>query len=332
METRGRALFNLIRMNWQEDHSLPVEDWQVEDYRSLPIEEIFKRLEVLGISLDESRFRAVAEAVSSPEELTEALWVDEENAEGFDKAYLLLFELWRRILPENQSLSVFCDHLDYLIDLYDQGNLINETSLQDALADLERILDQHVDQGENPHQIFEEISLYFAHDLKSFIYDYISDQIDRESFLYASEIYDAFEPFVHQEKWFEFLHIRLLANTDQEESNRLLAELIEDQKEDPDLEFLLDVARHLIHRGAIPYFIQTVKQTRHLIETEQDFQELLAITSQFYTLLDREEKAKKVKNILSVRQSIPLEKEIAPSDPDVEEFYQLVEDHDWSEA
>ncbi|NGX27785.1 MAG: hypothetical protein K940chlam6_01723, partial [Chlamydiae bacterium] len=31
METKGRALYNLIRMNWQEDSSLPVAQWQVED-------------------------------------------------------------------------------------------------------------------------------------------------------------------------------------------------------------------------------------------------------------------------------------------------------------
>lgn len=331
METRGRALYNLLRMNWQEDPTLPVEDWQIEDYRALATEELFERLEEFDIHLDESRFLEYVEAVASPEELIETLWVKEDSLD-FDKAYLLIFELWRRLAVENPSLSIFCDYLDGLIDLYDREALEDERALQDALADLERVLDEHVDQGGDPQEIFREITLYFAHDLESFLYDYISDKIDQELFVYASEVYDAFEPYIEKEKWFDFLQVRLLANTDQEEANQALSQLIEEQQKQPDLEFLLEIARYLIHRGTISYFIQIVLLTRSLLETEQDFQELLAITSQFYTLLDREEKAEKVKEMLKARSVFPLEKEIAENDKSVREFFELVEDHDWSEA
>jgi hypothetical protein len=121
METRGHALYNLIRMNWLEDPTLPVEPWQVEDYRLLPDEEIYSRLEKLGISIDQARFIEYALHFTSPEEMTETLWVDEE-LDNFDQAYLLIFELWRRFLPEKQSLSIFCDELDYLIDRYDEDS------------------------------------------------------------------------------------------------------------------------------------------------------------------------------------------------------------------
>ncbi|NGX27057.1 MAG: hypothetical protein K940chlam6_00984, partial [Chlamydiae bacterium] len=331
METKGRALYNLIRMNWQEDSSLPVAQWQVEDLRSLEVEELFAQLKTLGFVLDEERFLAYGEAVSSPEELTETLWTREDMTD-FDQVYLLLFELWRRLLPVKQSLSIFCDQLDYLIDLYDQDLLEDEKPIQDAISDLERILDEHVDQGGDPQQIFQEISLYCSHDLESFIYDFTSDQIDQGHSLYASEILDAFEPYIHEVKWFDFLHVRLIANTDIDEANSALASILEEQKEDPDFEFLLDIARFLIHHGAIPYFIKTVSYARPFLQTEQDFQELLAIASQFYRLLDREEKAEKVYEMLRSRQKIPLEKEIASSDKTVKEFFQLVKDLDRSEA
>ncbi len=331
METRGRALYNLIQMNWQEDPSLPVQDWQTADYRSLETEKLFQRLKSLGISLDEEHLLAYGESVSSPEELTETLWTYDDLTK-FDQVYLLLFELWRRLLPEKQSLSIFCDQLDYLIDLYDQDQLEDEELLQEAIADLERILDEHVDEGGDPKQVFIEISLYCAHDLESFIYDFISDQIDQENHLYASEILDAFESYFEEKKWFDFLHMRLIANADLDEANRILAGLLQSQSKQPDLEFLLDIARFLIHQGAIPYFIETVSKARPLIQAEQDFQELLAIATQFYRLLDREEKAEKVYEMLKGRQKIPLEKEIASSDKGVKEFFQLVKDLDWSEA
>ena len=37
MQIERRALYNLMRMNWQIDPSLPAEPWQVEDYRVFTI-------------------------------------------------------------------------------------------------------------------------------------------------------------------------------------------------------------------------------------------------------------------------------------------------------
>jgi len=318
-------------MNWQEDPSLPVADWQVEDYTSLDAQELFSRLKTIGLGLTQERFLQFSEAVASPEELIDTLWTQEDMS-GFDEAYLLIFELWRRFLPEKQSLSIFCDSLDELIDLYDQELLEDEEALPDAIADLELVLDEHVDQGGEPKEIFKEISLYCAHDLESFIYDFISALIDVKNNSYALELLEAFDPYTEDEKWFQFLQMRLLATTDQEEANALLSELLEEQEEEPEFEFLLDIARFLIHQGTVSYFMETVALTRYLIQTEQDFQELLAIASQFYRLLDKEEKAEKIFQILRTRQKIPLEREVSSSDKAVREFFALVEDLDRSEA
>lgn len=331
METRGRALYNLILMNWQEDPDLSLEPWQVEDYRSLSTTDIFKRLKALGIPLDEESFKSYADACASPEELTDTLFVEEE-LDQFDEVYLLVFELWRRFLPEKESLSIFCDELDHLINLYDHDQLENEESLNDAITELERILDENVDQGEDPQALFQEISLYCAHDLQSFIYDYSADQIDHEHLLQASEIIDGFAPYITDARWFEFLQYRLLAAADPDEGEIMLARILEEQNQSPDFELLLEIARCLVNQGEVANFLKVVKQAKNLIETEQDFQELLAITCEFYRLLDREEKSEKLFDILKQRQDIPLEQEIASNDKHFKEYFKLFEDLDRSEA
>jgi hypothetical protein len=92
-----KAYFNWIRLKWELDPAVPVEPWQVEDYRELSIETLFNRLSRLGLSLKEENFLMMAETYSSPEELTHELWPEKETEMP---VYLLLFELWRRLIPE----------------------------------------------------------------------------------------------------------------------------------------------------------------------------------------------------------------------------------------
>ena len=104
-----KALYNLIRFNVQEDGSIPHEPWAVEDLRPLPEETLFSRLGKLGIALDRARFVQFSEGCDTPEDLTDLLLDDAADEKMHDPIYLLLFELWRRFLPERPSLSIFCD-------------------------------------------------------------------------------------------------------------------------------------------------------------------------------------------------------------------------------
>lgn len=309
-----------------EDPSLPVEPWQVEDLRLLSEAELFKRLKGLDIDLTKKSFNEYAQSISSPEELVDALWVSEEVDERFDQAYLLLFELWRRLLPEKQSLSIFCDGLDHLLYLYDQGKIENEEVLQTALKDLETLLDENVDRGGDPQELFAEISNYCAHDLEAFIYDYTAEQIENGHSLYASELIDGFCQYVSDSKWFEFLRAALLFETDEEESRVLFERLFEHLHENPDLDLLIECARFLIKRGSPKLFLSAIKQARPLIETEQDFQEILALTSQFFRLLEREDVCKKLDPLLKQRQSYPLNQKIESGDPALSQYYKLLKD------
>lgn len=331
MTTNGRALFNIIRINWLEDPTLPVEKWQIEDLRTVSTEEILDRLHALHVGINKKYFVEYAETVSSPEELTEILCVEEMDPETYDKVYLLLFELWRRFLPERQSLSIFCDEIDFLIDAYDQGDHSKEESLQDALQELDGLLDEQVDQGRDPKQIFAEISEYCAHDLESFIYDYAAKQLEEDP-LYASELIDGFQPYVEDEKWFDFLQCCIMHETDTDEAENMFDRLLEQLQEEADLELLLEIANFLIDKGMMHVFLQTIRQARPLIKTEEQMQQLFGISSEFFRLLNHDDLQKEIHTLLKSREKKKLEAKISAKDQILEQFYSLFEDLDGSEV
>lgn len=314
MELRGRALFNLLRISWLEDPKIKVKPWQVEDYRSLPTDKLFSRLKELGIVLDEQGFAAYAESCDSPEDLVECLWVDEEDLDKQDASYLILFELWRRLLPHNQSLSIFCDELDQMIEQYDQGTLEDEESLQKALEDLEDILDESADLSGSPVKVFEDLSQFYAHDLHGFLYDYISDQIERGEETYASELINAFYEFIPDKKWFDLLKAWLFASMDVEELNRVAGRLLEELLDEPDLDLLLEIAKFLVHRGDVRLFMQAARHAIELLKTEEQFQQLLRLIAEYYRCLDKDDEEKYIHQLIQKRVKHDLRMPVDPSD------------------
>ena len=222
MELKGKALFNLLKISLQEEKPSGVLPWQVEDLKSLSIEELFSRLSKLSLILDEASFYLYAENCETPEELAECLCCDEEPlTERHDQIYLLVFEMWRRLIKEKFCLSIFCDELDHWIEMYDRGELIDEEPLQKALALLEDILDEAFHQASDPKHILKEVSSYCAHDLEQFLVDYIADQIVQKNEVYASELIDAFSDYASDLRRFKLLRASLVALSDLETANML---------------------------------------------------------------------------------------------------------------
>ncbi len=297
MELQTKALYNLLRLNHAEDPSLPCESWQIEDLRSVSLEALFERLKEAGLSLDGASFHGFAEECDSPESLAELLLVDLEEPESYDPLYLVLFELWRRLLPEKQSLSLFCDELDHQIWLFDAGQLESDEPVQDALANLIEILEEHVDAGAKPVETFATIGSYCAQDLFSFLVDYISELLDGGNELYASELIDHFFPYVQDDGWFSFLRIRLKAFTDPVKANQLLALLFE-RKEAITLDLLTEAIRFLVVYGEKPLFLTAVRLALPLLETRQEFEELRALSADYFRRRDREDLETAVSKLL----------------------------------
>ena len=325
MQIERRALYNLLRMNWQLDPNIDIEPWQIDNYRALPTERLFDLLRELHIDLDKYHFAAIADTCDTPEELTDYIIGDSiYKTSEKDRIYLILFELWRRIEPAKPCLSVFCDELDHQINLYDQGKISNLEALHDAIADLQAILDENVDQGVPAADVFESISLGCAHDVESFLYDFIAEQIDTSNFSYARELLEGLMPYVTDKKWFNFLNAQVIASTDIQEANNRLRVLVENNPE-PDLQFNLELLSFLAREGDHDLFVKLVIESIPLVEVEEDLHEILSTTSDFYHYLDREQDEHEVQEILSKRRLRAPEEPVKRDDPDIEKLIAMME-------
>lgn len=319
-----RALYNLLRMNWLSDPSIPCEQWQIADYRSFDLTSLFKGLKNLGVELDQESFLIYAEEVESPEELTDLLFETlHANPEQQDRAYLLLFEIWRRLLPEKVSLSFFCDELDHQIFLYDQDGS-NEEAIQDIIANLQTILDDNVDEGGSPSEVFASLCAASANDLESFLYDYIAEQIDTGNNTYAHELVEGFSNYLGKSKWFHLLKIHLQQKSDNKGAQEELKKIVQKAVKEEDLEFNLELLSFISQYGEKEEFTKLVKKTASLLKNENDFHELLNLCGDYFRFLDEDLKEQAILTILNHRSYLPPEQPIQENDPHLTELLKVI--------
>lgn len=320
-----RALYNLLRMNWLNNPGLSVEPWQIEDYRSLSMTELFSRLDAFHISLDRTSFIAHADECDSPEELTFHLIGDQScTIEIEDEIYLLVFELWRRLMVEKPSLSIICNDMDYYIYLYDSGKLDPSLELQGALSRFAVVLRENVDQGISAQEVMKLIATHCANDVEIFLYDYISDQIDEGNEIYAQELFDEFSPYLSNNKWFKLLELRLSNPIDGKIAKKVAATIIEDYLPENDLEFNLEFLSIMILVGDSTLFSLILRQTFPLLRIEENFQDLLSIVADYYRRTDKETEESCVQSLLNKRKSIPLDKMLQANDIALSVFAKLI--------
>jgi len=310
-------------MNWLHCPTLEVEDWQVEDYRILEMDVLFHRLGDKKIFLDKQSFQLFAENVDSPEDLTDELLLD-SNFDNVtqDEVYLVVFEIWRRLITEKKSLSIFLDELDHQIYLYDNGQIKNPESIQDAIEELSLILEENIDSGIDPNSIFESISASCANDIESFLYDFISEQIDNGNFIYATELLDDFNDFIPEIKWFDFLKARI---SDTSSANQTIRKLLQTHAKANDLEFNLELLSFVSKSGEHDLFINLVKKSIPLLELEEDFVDLGYLSIEYFERLDRDSQKLQLEKLFNNRSNILPEAKFLQNDPKIAEFLKICE-------
>lgn len=323
MDIAQKALYNSLRISWLQDQQISVEPWKVEDLRTLTLEELFTRLQKREVFLDRVTFKSHADQFDSPEEFTEWLISDEAlSPEEYDQTYLLLFELWRRLSPEKPSISILCDELDLQIFNYDQGDRDHIEALQDAINNLYSILEENVDRGIEPEEVFSAISEFCANDLEQFLYDYISDQIEAQAYDYANELIDQFSSFVIDKRWFDLLRARILNVTDIHQADEMIRHVFELNQEEPSLELNFDILSLLVQGGNFDFFVKVVMHTISLIENEEDLIELLHVAADFFRCLDQEEIESKIEALIQKREG--KEGLLSQQDSDLQYFKSLL--------
>lgn len=327
MEIERRALYNSLRMAWLLDPKIAVEQWQVEDYRALSSEQLFSKLKEKEIQLDKVSFQILSENFETPEDFTDDLIADSDvSPKTEDQIYLIVFELWRRIITDKPCLSVFCDELDHLIYQYDRGDLNLFKSIEDAIANLAVILDANVDEGVAPKDVFSMICKGCANDLETFLYDFITEQIELKNTLYAADLIESFSPYVLDVKWFDFLKGQIFADIDDDESHAIIIKLVAKAVQDKDIEFNLELLAFMIKKSNEKEFAHLVKQTSFLMEEEADFQDLLTVCIDYYHRIDKESKELAIQSILKKRIKKDFEDSFSPKDPDLKQFLNVIDD------
>lgn len=304
MKLKGRGLYNLLRLNAKIDKKLSVKAWQIADYRSYSLNDLLNGLKKLGIVLDEKSFMLYADQVFSPEELIDLLWDREEDILGYEKAYLFLFELWRRLRTGPPPISVFCDELDHLIERYDHKQLDDINALLNHLTKLEGILDDFVDVGGEIATALPSISAYCAHDVEKFLYDFILDLLLSKEDLTASELVDGFYEYVEDKRWFDLLRAELMYPADPEEARLMLRRLREGLKEESDKELLFDLLPIANRFQDTALFVSVFLQLFCEITFEEELHELLMLLSHLLKYEDRDEEAKNIDLLIEQRASL----------------------------
>lgn len=316
-----RALYHSLRMQWLHDSSLIVEPWQVADYRSLPLSTLFQALTPYQLSFDRTRFVQEAENYDTPEEMAEGI---EENLESDDKSrdylYLIIFELWRRLVPEKRSLSLFCDELDTQIQLYYLGQIENIELLEDAINSLLQLLQEQVDEGEELAHTFALFQESMASDLEAFLYDYISTLIDHKEYDYAEELIQGFQEAIEDVKWFVLLEVRLALAADPDQGHSMLHLVVREADDEKELDYQLELLALLVQAGEKQDFSLTIKRLVPLLQTEEDFQDLLTISEDYFHCIDHEKEAGQIHQLLTERSTRPLEAPFSSQDPAVRAF------------
>lgn len=291
----------------------------------MPLDTIFERLSFHDLNLDRHLFVDLTSEYDTPEEFTDAILADfDADTVTQDQVYLLVFELWRRLLPEKPCLSVFCDELDHQIHLYDAGQTKNPEDIQDVVANLQVVLDENTDEGADPLDVFESVCSGCANDIESFLYDYISDQIETDNLIYASDLLDGFNDYVRDVKWFDFLRARYIAFNDQAAANEYIPQLIQDAVEAPDLEFNLELLSFLVQGGGRAVFVDLVKKSLPLMRTEEDFQDLLTICVDFFHRLDCEKEETDLQKLMRKRTHLHQEGVVDAGDPHISELLTIL--------
>ena len=319
-----RVLYNSLRLHFQDDPDLDVEPWQVADYRHESVGSLIQQLGSFEIYLDPSSFVAYADSCESPEQLTDELLSDAKlEPEEADYIYLLIFELWRRLLPEKQTTTLFCDELDHQISHFDPDKLKSLEPLEDALANLQYLLNEEVDKGADPRELFENIKDSCANSIEDFLYDFIHFQIENNNHIFASEVLEGFNDYVDDPKWLALLKARLLVTTDPEEASLLVDNLLELTAEEQDIDFQIEFLTLLVQEGERDSFCRIVQTILDLLETEDELQDLLSLCEDYFHCLDDEENEEKIQAISSEREDIDLEESINPKDSHIAQLKSL---------
>ena len=247
MEFNGRGFYNTLLFSSSEVK----QKWQIEDYSIPSTSQLLERLKKLGIHLDNASLKGYMDNAESPEDLTDILCPEDEGHPDYEKAYLLIFELWKRLLPDKETLSIFCDKLDHLIHAYDSGEPVADEVVK-ALNDLLKLLESYNSSGLSQKESYETFSSYLAQDLEVFIYDFLCDLMEAGEKTLAFELIFGFYDFLHDKPALDLLKATINLIENPEDSESMFYNILEKIFDKKRHNLVLDAIYFTFESGFIP--------------------------------------------------------------------------------
>lgn len=222
-------------------------------------------------------------------------------------------------MPQKESLSIFADELDSLIQKYEATSGRNWAEIVPHLKQLVHILRENLSGVKNPSEVLEKLSRHFAYDLEGFIYDFIADLIDSSQEVLAEEFIELFFDYLTKPYWFNLLEY-YLKGADEERLENLSDLAIETK----DFEFSLEVL-HVLKEEESDRFFPLLSHTVDFSKEEADFVELLTVAQEFFEEKDRLREMMEIKKILDSRSQIDEKRRLHPQDAACSHFKKIVE-------
>ncbi len=325
MQLQRKAVYNLLQINLDRIESgelkiADLEPWQLENYRQQSTDDLLARLSHLGLAFDDRDFLKRASSFEEPEEMVDAVAASDDPREK-DHLFLVLFELWRRLIPERRTLSIFCDELDYQMTRHDLGD---PSEIQDYLAYLQELLEENVDAGLDPSEAYEEIKTYLANDVTSFLFEFILTQIDEGNPGYAHDLLEGYAPYLSDELWFEYLQARLEYLDCPAKGGAVLTSVVEHVDEETSITLIEEMLYFLVETENHALFDPLAQKMIGKIELEEDFKEFLEICYLHFKHIEADEAAEGVSHIFHERTTIEGDRPLSSKDPHLKKVRTLL--------
>ena len=263
------------------------------DYRELSEGELFQMMHQLEIFFDRNSFVEFCQELDSPEEFSETLSLEGDVSR---KAYLIAFELWRRFIPENVSISLFCDELDRTIALYEKQR--DHSKLLMLLEQMVEILDRNDVSNADPQVIFKRLCLYVAHDLENVIYTYIDSQLSDSTSEAIINLLDHFMPYVKEKRALLFLKLKSMNEVFLEEKQCLMEYLTSSLQESINFSLSLAMLFYLIEKNQDDLFKELFSFLVYEVKEERGLVSLLDVLIAYHQHFGQSEKKKSVSEFM----------------------------------
>ena len=208
---------------------------------------------------------------------------------------------------------------------YDQQQPETIIDLQKALTHFIRILEENVDQGVAPQEALRLLSPYCANDLETFLFDFMSDQLDEEHEVMVQDLIDELEPYTETNKWFKLLRIRLFDEYHHKIRLKLVEEIIEEHLNEEDLDYNIELLALLCDKNSSLHFISVANHTFSLLKQEDDFQDLLSLLIEYFHLQGQKQNETVARKILEKRKSQRIDQPIKIDDLDIRTIKSLLD-------